>query len=172
MPWKGRHKLDARALFVDYLNGMEALAGKRTPSIHQALPKDLAWHLHHISCMVLLHLRVGRVSAIYLFKCSSCRPETIMTFALKQIGEHNGLGLEPAGRESIGRIALPPFLPFIASTLPIQSTLRTSTLPYKTLRRCARQGQNPALLLDPAKYPYSTCALPSHPSPLLVTLLD
>jgi hypothetical protein len=83
MPWKGRHKLDARALFVDYLNGMEALAGKRTPSIHQALPKDLAWHLHHISCMVLLHLRVGRVSAIYLV------PLFIQMFILSPRNDHD-----------------------------------------------------------------------------------
>ena len=163
MPWKGRHKLDARALFVDYLNGMEALAGKRTPSIHQALPKDLASHLHHISCMVLLHLRVGRVSAIYLFKCSSCRPETIVTFALEQIGEHNGLGLEPAGRESIERIALPPFLPFIASTLPIQSTLRTSTLPYKTLRRCRASRAKSRPSVRPCKVPLQYMCSPITP---------
>jgi hypothetical protein len=163
MPWKGRHKLDARALFVDYLNGMEALAGKRTPSIHQALPKDLAWHLHHISCMVLLHLRVGRVSAIYLFKCSSCRPETIVTFALEHIGEHNGLRLEPAGRESIERIALPPFLPFIASTLPIQSTLCTSTLPYKTLRRCPASRAKSRPSVRPCKVPLQYMCSPITP---------
>jgi hypothetical protein len=169
MPWKGRHKLDARALFVDYLNGMEALAGKRTPSIHQALPKDLAWHLHHISCMVLLHLRVGRASAIYLFKCSSCRPETIMTFALKQIGEHNWS--PRAGNQLNGLHSLLSY----HSLLPLFQFNQLSVrllCPTKLYVAAARQGQNPALLLDPAKYPYSTCALPSHPSPLLVTLLD
>lgn len=143
MPWKGRHKLDARALLVDYLNGMEALAGKRTPSIHQALPKSLAWHLHHISCMALLHLRIGRVSVIYLFKCSSCRPETIMTLALEQMGEYNGLGLSPrAGNQLNGC----HFLLSYHSLLPLfQFNQLSVRLLYSTKLYVAAARQGPTV---------------------------